>query len=52
MGKLLKKFDQLDFLGQELDFETMAKIATCEICPLTRQPFKELLDAKDAKERE
>jgi hypothetical protein len=30
----------------------MIKIATCEICPITRLPFKELLEAKDAKERE
>lgn len=51
-GPLLKSYEDLSFLGQEMDYETMIKVAECEICPITKQPFKLMVEEKMQKERE
>lgn len=52
LGKLLKKYEDLSFLGSELDFDTLIKVATCEVCPLTKKPFREILFEKLKKDQE
>jgi hypothetical protein len=42
MGPLLDKYENLNFLGLELDDDTAKKIADCEIEPNTHKSLKEI----------
>jgi hypothetical protein len=52
MGGLLKKYDNLDFLGAIIDAETMIKIATCEIDPISLRSLKEVVEERERLNRE
>jgi hypothetical protein len=52
MGALLSKHDNLDFLGANMEVELMTNIANCEICPISKQPLKQLIEEKQKIDQE
>ena len=46
MGMLLKKHENLDFLGANIDVGLMTKIADCEVCPISKEPFNMQIEEK------
>lgn len=52
MGALLTKHDNLDFLGANMEVELMTKIANCEVCPISKQPLKQLIEVVSKVDKE